>query len=95
MVVLLQTHILTTDASEVDLGAVLSTQRGITIGFTSRVLSPTETKYCTTEKECVDSQEVPPLSIWSKVTLKTDYQVPIATFKVVRLCKKAMPILNI
>ena len=45
--------VLTTDVSEVGLGAVLSTRRGTTIEFASRVLSPTETKYSTTEKECL------------------------------------------
>ena len=45
--------VLTTDASEVRLGAVLSTRQGTTMEFTSRVLSPMETKYSTTEKECL------------------------------------------
>ena len=60
--------ILTTDASEVGLGAVLSTQRGTTIEFASRVLSPPETKYCTRMFSYrVGSQEVLPLSDWDKV----------------------------
>ena len=45
--------ILTTDTSVVRLGTVLSTQRGTTIEFSSRVLSPMETNHSTTEKEYV------------------------------------------
>ena len=70
--------ILTTDASEVGLGAVLSTQRGTIIEFASRVLSPPETKYCTTEKECLAIvwaiRKFRHYLIGAKFTLKTDHQ---------------------
>ena len=70
--------VLTTDASEVGLGAVLSTRRGTTIEFASRVLSPTETKYSTTEKECLAIvwaiRKFRHYLIGAKFTLKTDHQ---------------------
>ena len=45
--------ILTTDASDTGLGAVLSTARGSVIEYASRTLSSTEKSYATTEKECL------------------------------------------
>ena len=45
--------VLTTDASDVGLGAILSTLRGIVVEYASRSLNSTERKYSTTEKECL------------------------------------------
>ena len=43
----------TTDASDVGLGAILSTLRGMVIEYGSRSLNSTESKDITTEKECL------------------------------------------
>ena len=45
--------VLTMDASDVGLGAVLSTERGSVVEFASRTLTAAEQKYTTTEKECL------------------------------------------
>ena len=45
--------ILTTDASDVGLGAILSTARGTTKEYASRTLTTPETKFSTIEKECL------------------------------------------
>ena len=45
--------VLTTDASDVGVGAILSTLRGIVVEYASRSLSSTERRYTTTEKECL------------------------------------------
>ena len=45
--------VLVTDASDVGIGAIFSTKRGTVVEFTSRVLSTAESKYSTTEKECL------------------------------------------
>ena len=45
--------VLTTNASDVGLRAILSTLRGIVVEYASRSLNSTERKYSTTEKECL------------------------------------------
>ena len=45
--------VLTTDALDVGLGAMLSTKWGTVAEFASRVLSMVERKYATNEKECL------------------------------------------
>ena len=45
--------VLTTDASCMGIGAILSTLRGIVVEYASRSLNSTERKYTTTEKECL------------------------------------------
>ena len=45
--------VLTTDASDVGIGAILSTLRGTVIEYASRTLSSAERQYTTTEKECL------------------------------------------
>ena len=47
------TFVLTTDASEHGLGAVLSTSRGTVVEYASRALTVAEKKYCTSEQECL------------------------------------------
>ena len=44
---------LETDASDVGLGAILSTKRGTVVEFASRALSMAEKIYTITEKECL------------------------------------------
>ena len=45
--------VLTTDTSDMGLGAILSTLCGIAVEYVSRSLNSTERKYSTTEKECL------------------------------------------
>ena len=60
--------VLTTDASDSSLGAILSTARGIVIEYSSRTLSSAEKAYATTEMECLGNclgcPQIPPLSYW-------------------------------
>ena len=61
------TFILTTDSSEVGLGAVLSTSRGTVVEYASQTFTDTEKNYCTSEKEClaiVWATEIAALPIW-------------------------------
>jgi len=70
--------VLTTDASEVGLGTVLSTERGTIIEFASRALYAAETKYSTTEKECLAIvwviRKFCHYLIGAQFTLKTDHK---------------------
>lgn len=73
--------ILTTDASNYALGAVLSQkQEGLErpIAFASRTLNNTETKYCTTEKEALAIMwainKFRPYLVGNKFTLITDHK---------------------
>ena len=43
------TFILTTNSSEIGLGAVLSTSRGTVVEYASQTLTATEKNYCTSE----------------------------------------------
>ena len=47
------TFILTTDASDTGIGAVLTTARGTVVEYASRTLTAAERKYATIEKECL------------------------------------------
>ena len=44
---------LTTDASDICIGAILSTARGTVVEYASRALTKAEMSYSTTEKECL------------------------------------------
>jgi len=47
------TFVLTTDASDTGIGAILSTARGTVVEYASRALTKAELSYSTTEKECL------------------------------------------
>ena len=70
--------ILTTDASDVGLRAILSTEQGTTIEFASRALSATETKYSTIEKECLAivwaTRKFHHYLLRTQFTLRTDHK---------------------
>ena len=70
--------VLTTDASDVGLGAVLSTERGSVVEFASRTLTAAEQKYTTTEKECLGIlwaiRKFRHYLIGAHFTLKTDHK---------------------
>ena len=69
---------LTTDASDVGLGAVLSTPRNTVIEFASRALTSAERNYTTTEKECLAiiwaTRKFRHYLLGSSFTLETDHK---------------------
>ena len=67
------TFVLTTDASDMGLGAVLSTARGTVVEYASHTLTKTERNNYTIEKECLaivlGNSEVTALSCWCYISL--------------------------
>ena len=72
------TFVLTTDSSEVGLGAVLSTSKGTVVEYASRTLTAAEKSYCTTEKECLAivwaTRKLRHYLIGARFTLETDHK---------------------
>ena len=70
--------VLTTDASDTGLGAVLSTERGTVIEYASRTLTSAEKNYATTEKECLaivwSVHKLRQYLIGSRFKLETDHK---------------------
>ena len=72
------TFILTTDSSEVGLGAVQSTSRGTVVEYASQTLTAAEKSYCTSEKQCLPivwaTQKLRHYLIGACFTLETDHK---------------------
>ena len=72
------TFVLTTDASEHGLGAVLSTSRGTVVEYASRALTVVEKKYCTNEQESLAivwaTRKLRHYLIGARFTLETDHK---------------------
>ena len=70
--------VLTTDASDVEIGAILSTLHGIAVEYTSRSLNSTERKYTATEMECLAivwvAQNFWHFLLGAPFTLETDHK---------------------
>ena len=73
------TFVLTTDAPEHGVGAVLSTSRGTVVEYASRSLTAAENKYCTIEQECLAivwaTRKLRHYLIGAQFTLETDHNL--------------------